>query len=1189
MNNTASDLSGLPKRRSWLRALAWVAGIVIVLVVVLYFVATSSAFFKGFILPRVSKAMNAQVTVSSASISPFSQVVLHDLKVQTTGSEPLVTASEVSARYHLFDILHGNINVDDVALASPTVVVVQNPDGSSNLDPLLKSQQPKPQAAPSQPSKPTQIDLKKLTLTDATVREVKLYKNGNRDVTELSHLNITVNNVQNGQSGKLEVGSDVTVQNSATAATPASALQAKLSGNFGFALTADLKPASVNGNAHLDVSRAEGGLADLGGSAAELQCDVTPTDIKQVDVRFQRNGAKLGEVRVSGPFDLAKTEGRLAIAIISVDKNLLNLAGAKNGLDFGTTVLNSTNEVQIANAGKVFTTVGQLAINKFEVKRANETTPALDLQTHYDVTVDLAQSNSVLRALSLTATQRGHPLLQGELTSPMQIAWGKAANAIGDSTLKLTVTDLNLKDWKPFMGSMGPEGTVNAQLKLLSQQGGQLLTFDLNSQIQDLSATLGTNHISQATVGLQVTGKATGLQQFNLSQYQIKLAQQSQPVLNVSGSGTYDMQTTNADLQVSAQAMLVPLLRVMPQPDTEVSSGTLEFKGHVVQKQADQSITGNLALADFTGRFGKNDFKQFGTTMDLEAAMTPEQVQVRKLTGKLTEGANAGGAFDVTATYHLASKAAQFAAKLTDFNQYGLRAFLQPMLGDNQLVSVALNGTASAQYDPQAASSVKADVQLANLVVKDPKNSFPATPLEARLQTDASLHKQVADIRQLQLTLTPTQRAKNVLDLTGQVDMTHTNAIQGQLKLASDGLDVTRYYDLFQGGSKPQSAGTARAQTTSAPAPACPQKEPAATKLPLQNFTANANISHLYLRDLDIAGLQATTKIDGGHVVLNPFKLTVNGAPADMTLDLDMSVPGYKYNLTLNGQRIPLPPLIASFQPQDKGRMGGTLTAKAQIAGAGITDASLQKNLSGQFDVNMTNLNLKVVEIKSPMLKTLVNVVSMVPDLVRNPVSATSSLLGGLFGKAGTSGGLATAMQQAPIDTVLLSGTIGSGQVNLKQAVVQSAAFKADAKGTLTLGVPLSNSIVQVPVTVSLSRSLAEQMNVLPANTPTNAAYAALPQFLTMKGTFGNPQPDINKLALAGTVLTGVGGSASGAGGILQGIGGLLTGPQRGQTNATAPGATNAPPSQGGGLLQGLGRSVATEPATPRHCHESAC
>ena len=128
------------KRHGFLRAIAWILGILIVLVVVVYFVATSSAFVKGVILPKVSKSLNAQITVTDASISPFSQVVLRDLKIQTTGNEPLVTAPEVRLRYSLMNIIRGHIDVDEITLSSPVIVLVQNPDGTSNLDPILQSQ-----------------------------------------------------------------------------------------------------------------------------------------------------------------------------------------------------------------------------------------------------------------------------------------------------------------------------------------------------------------------------------------------------------------------------------------------------------------------------------------------------------------------------------------------------------------------------------------------------------------------------------------------------------------------------------------------------------------------------------------------------------------------------------------------------------------------------------------------------------------------------------------------------------------------------------------------------------------------------------------------------------------------------------------------------------------------------------------
>jgi len=236
----------------------------------------------------------------------------------------------------------------------------------------------------------------------------------------------------------------------------------------------------------------------------------------------------------------------------------------------------------------------------------------------------------------------------------------------------------------------------------------------------------------------------------------------------------------------------------------------------------------------------------------------------------------------------------QLIAKLADFNQNGLRPFLEPMLAEKKLVSIAINGSITTQYNPQGDSAVKADLQVTNLVVNDPKQQFPATPLEARLQIDTSVIRNVADLRQCQLTLSPTQRAKNQLQLQGRLDMSQTNGYQGKLKLSAESLDVTTYYDLFAGEKKTsakkpspvQPAGTAAASPTPVS-----EKEPEAKQLPFRDFTADIDIARFYLREVEITNLLATATINGGHVVLNPFKLSLNGAPAFANVDLDLGVP----------------------------------------------------------------------------------------------------------------------------------------------------------------------------------------------------------------------------------------------------------------------------------------------------------
>jgi uncharacterized protein involved in outer membrane biogenesis len=130
----SSPATTRPKR--WPRRIAFIAAGLFLILIVLYFVGTSSAFFKGVILPRASKAMNAQITVSDASVSPFSRVVLKGLQVKTTTPEPLVAAQEVRARYSLWAILGGTVKVDEVVVTAPQITLVTDASGKSNLIPL---------------------------------------------------------------------------------------------------------------------------------------------------------------------------------------------------------------------------------------------------------------------------------------------------------------------------------------------------------------------------------------------------------------------------------------------------------------------------------------------------------------------------------------------------------------------------------------------------------------------------------------------------------------------------------------------------------------------------------------------------------------------------------------------------------------------------------------------------------------------------------------------------------------------------------------------------------------------------------------------------------------------------------------------------------------------------------------------
>lgn len=954
------------KRSSWLRKLMFAFGGLLVFLVVAYFVVTSSAFFKGVILPRASSAIGGQITVADAAISPFSQVHLRQLKVQTTGTEPLLQAEEVRLRYSLSSILGGTMKVDEVTIVNPVVQIIENADGTSNLDPLLKPEgKPAPKSSP-QPGKPPQIDLKNFALKNATIRRVKNLKDGGREVAELSGVNVTLDQLKNGQAGKL------TSLAAFKYTRPTNdVLEAKSSASLEFTLGADLMPQTVKVIGEQEVVRADGSLRELAGHRTTLTGDVTPTEVKEFVQRVFKGSQLLGELKVSGPLDLSKKEGKLKLEVASLDRQVLNLIGAPLGIDFGTTTVDSTTEITLTQGGSVITANSQLKVAKFSVTQNGKTTPPIDLQMAYDVAVNTTDKTARLQTLTLDGKQNQKQLLRGGLSQPMTFSWGNAASATGDSVLDLTVTDFNFADWKSLLGDAVTAGRLSAQLNLRSEQGGKQLKLAVISQIDEFAAQLGAPPLTAANLKLKLDGQVNDFKKISLSDFRLDLTRQAQPALTVTGSAGYD-----------------------------------------------------------------------------------------------------GAAFNL---------------------QTQIDAVMARLLG-----------------------------------------SGPATPLTAGVKLDGTFTNQVLVLREMAVVLPPTQRApKNELSAIGRLDLSTPGLTQGQLSIKSEALELTQLYDIFVGGKSTLPTGV---NSPAEPAPSSPGNvEPEPMKLPLL-FTADASLGRVFLHELVITNCQTTVKVDGGKVVVDPCRLTLNGAPISASVDLNLGVKGYTYGLALLMDKVPLEPIANTFSPTNHGKYKGLILANAKINGAGITGTSLQKSLAGQASFAFTNANLQLI---GPKVKRV-----MVPIATLLRVNEIT---------------------QSPLNWLDAQMDFGGGNIKVSRFTAQSAVFEARTQGVIPIAEVLTNSVLNLPVEFALRRNWAENSGLLPANTPTDAAYATLPQFVTVKGTLGEPRSDLNELALGGMLLrSGVGIAEklgvkvdAKTGDVLQGIGNLLTGQKAATTNKAD---TNAPP-----------------------------
>jgi len=316
---------------------------------------------------------------------------------------------------------------------------------------------------------------------------------------------------------------------------------------------------------------------------------------------------------------------------------------------------------------------------------------------------------------------------------------------------------------------------------------------------------------------------------------------------------------------------------------------------------------------------------------------------------------------------------------------------------------------------------------------------------------------------------------------------------------------------------------------------------------------------------VDVANWVAAGRLDGGHVVLQPCQFTLNSAPVKATTDLNLDAPGYIYDVTFDADAIPLTPLVDSFAPDRKGQIAGATSLSAQVKGAGVTGANLKKHLTGRFSFGSTNLNLSIANVRSPLINSVINVIVGLPNLISNP----TAVLGNLFGGSNKSG-WADTLTSSPIEAIAMQATAGEGRVRLQSAEVQSGAFQAVASGQIELASILTNSTLEIPIQVLLSRPLAGQIGLVNSHTPTNAAYIVLPDFLKIEGTLGNPKANIDKLVLVELAAEAGGGVVKGfgeaggntAGSILNAAEGLFGG-GKSATNNSTPATTNASPAAG--------------------------
>lgn len=1154
----------VPRRSRASRRLRWVGfaltGLV-ALLVVLYLALTSSAVLKAVVLPRVSAALNAQVTVEDIRLRPLSELRLKQLAITPTNGPTLLQAAELTVRYHLLSLIRGRFILPEITLDRPAVNVQVAADGRSNLDPLL-GQPSVPSKSRRRSTEPWEVDIGQVNIRGGSAVYCQRDAAGGSHCSTLTNLDLSLNGLKNGGSARFTLSADV-VQTNAQPGGAADSATARLSGEATLAMSRVFRLQQLDANLRAEVAVATGALSLAERLSASLALGLTAEEIRQCTLRFQRENQSLGEVRLSGPINLDRGEGRVSFQITSVGRAALALLGAPLGLEFGETALSGSGFVDVAERGQRYTISANLDASRFAVKQAGRVTPVMDLQFELRGNTDLQQRTAYLERLSLAAKLQGRDLISLATQRAVNLAWGRdEPRAAAPATALLAVNDLRLADWRSWLGTNVLDGVVNLRAAITSAQDGQNITADFTNSVQRLAVIAGGQ--TYTNLGTDFTGRLTlgDYRLVGLERGQLAYREGGVTLVTAQLASSVDLRENNGNVQMNAEGELPVILARHPVPNLAFTRGSLRLNSLLNWSRNRSAATVTAFVGDVAGQVGGYRLEGYTAEFELSGELAHDKLMLRRLELSAREGTRSGGTGDVVGLVDGAAQTAQFTLNVSGLNQLAMRPFLAGALGDVDVASLTLNAHSELRHDARTRppgdpasleafravlaslaegggeSRLRLDGSLTNLVLVNRKRARTSEPLGLALQLETTWRGDKYDLGTNVIQLPPTALATNRVTIVGSLDLSPTNAAPSTLTVRSPSLDLTPWLglaEIFETGDP--AAGAAPAP------PGAPEQEPPAVSPPLRHLTADLKVDNLFVRELAVKDWVAKMVMDDGKVSIAPCTLRLQEAPVSASLKLDLTRPGYVYDLGLEAAEVRLGPLVDAFAPEYAGQISGDLFARLLLSGAGITGPSLQKNLRGQVLLNTTNLNFQIVTPRTKKLLTTL---------------ATALRL--------------DALANSPLTLLTAQMDIGDGQVAVRPFMAASDAFFATAEGAIRLAPVLTNSPIDLPVRIALREDLTRQLKLVNLAPTAHSNYFALPQFVKIRGTLGSPETEIDKLRLTALLAGSVGGAIGGtAGSAVQGVGSLLQGDVQSAVGALGnliqggkPGSvTNAPAAKG--------------------------
>ena len=626
-----------PKRR-WKRWLIGGLATLIILPLLAWQVVESEWFLRRVILPKVNESVHGVIHFKSADWSLGSSLELQGVTLHAKGQTTCLEVKHVLVRYDLGELLDGRLRFHEILLSEPSFTVTQDLDGQTNLDPFFQKA--------SDPGTARLVELDWVKFDGGSIHFSKELPQGGKQVVRINELKVNLEKIGNGRDqGSVQLGFGWT-----TEWRNGSALADYLKGTLNLDAKLDLderwQPSRLDPKGKILVQEVSERFGESNGLEADFDVAFAGNQLERLGLTFSRHpdefagSVSLGEIKVSGPLNLAEGTAELAVAIQDVDQSVMNLLGQPQELTFHQTQLSTTNHLAVTDFGRTLRLQGKASSSPLQVTHRLVKLPELDsLEAHYDVTYQPDARTVQVHAFGLESNHQKKPFLKGTLKQPLVLSWQKGSELNApDSAFELNIHPTQLADWQPWLGRYVREGELSGDLTVAVQQAGRHIEFSGSTKVEGMAVPHAEATRPLGNGQFNWAGTVSDLKALEFTQCKLEIGTPLQSYFTFDGKPQLDLHTQQfSESSGKLTAHLPTLLEWFPQAGVRSDAGELTYNGTFsggLSQGAPLAWVGTLDWANIDGQLLEQPVKSLNGSVQLDCVLDEAQrLKIQRLEG----------------------------------------------------------------------------------------------------------------------------------------------------------------------------------------------------------------------------------------------------------------------------------------------------------------------------------------------------------------------------------------------------------------------------------------------------------------------------------------------------------------------------------------------------------------------------